>query len=314
MSTLLKPALTVRGDGGNHLSIGRVFRRRIRSLLVITLVATIPQLYVDPISAADSADVAKSTTAERLAALEADAAFGAFDVSLLSSQARYVLQFIEPDDSYSVFFALLDNAVERDLSHWQAVKDVPSAVKVLVRCFLLGRGTAYIAAGALWKAPVGEIARPLLEDALLQLTSRAQEYRIAALTLATLVEESVVKSWAYSNEPFLREVVASIYAGENGQAPDALHRLLAFDADGWVRESAIAQIVKLRGPEVAELLESMGASPDPGWKCRHCGEQNDASAVMCGCRVAGPKPAKAALEALRDGAPSEEPRRTVMHF
>ncbi len=102
------------------------------------------------------------------------------------------------------FNNIFDQARVRELDAWDQVDDVESAALLLVSSFFQGRGSAIVAARALWQAPIAEIVVLTLVHALPQLHPRPALQHIAALTLLSLTENREIDDWATDPNPVLR--------------------------------------------------------------------------------------------------------------
>ena len=227
---------------------------------------------------------------------------GRFDPAVLSAEARITLERMgECGDE--AFFALFDEATERDLDDWDEVPDRQAAVKLLVRTLFHGESTAWVAARALWGAPVAELAVPLLRAALPQLESSTEHQRIAALTLSSLTNDDEIRQWASNPNPVLRRVSAhKIKLESNGHLTPEMRSLLD-DQDGHVVETAVERFEeeKITYETRTELLR-ISASPSPGWMCLHCRTHNEPGRSSCRqCHVVGPESSRKAAEILGRG-------------
>ena len=238
---------------------------------------------------------------------------GRFNSGILSAQARLTLRRMNDTGDNAPFFYIFDQAKDRELEAWDEIEDKQHAVQVLIDTFFHGRDSAWVAARALWDAPVADLVIPLLEEALPNLERSPAHQRIAALTLFSLTGEEKIEEWLSANNPILRRVAAqgvSILKGD--LLSDEIARLLR-DVDGHVVEEAVK---RLRGltelPAVRIELERVAQEINPGWMCLHCRTKNDPGARSCKkCNIVGSNPAALASAFLNGNT---EPGRKLLSF
>lgn len=234
--------------------------------------------------------------------IELTVALYGFDSAVLAAQAQLVLERMNRWNSTDPYFALFDNATARSESDWSAVSDPASAVIVLLRLFALGFRQARFAAIALWRAPVAELAAPLLRSFLPKLVPMPRNHEFMAATLASLASGPEPQCWVRSDEPALRKVAALLIAPlTEGVLCDQIRELLN-DPDGHVQEAAIKNVNAARPPDLDAILADVVSRPAPGWTCSNCRTVNNASeSRSCskdGCSVRGPNPAMLARKYL----------------
>jgi hypothetical protein len=234
-------------------------------------------------------------------ALTTVAQLGSFDRGVLSAQAIIVLRRIETFNDNAPFFALFDQATRRSLDRWDAVPDRTKAVDLFIRMLSLGRGAAFVAASALWRAPVADLAVPRLLDLIPRLEPSPDHQRIAARTLLSLTGGAQIAQWVSDPNPVLRKVVAeSIRVERDGVLSDEI-RILLDDQDGNVVEAAINRLGKVHAAERDEQLRRLADEPDPAWLCMHCRTPNEPDRTSCdSCHLVGPSPSQSARKILEN--------------
>lgn len=232
------------------------------------------------------------------------AVLGGFDLRVIAAEAAVVLERVAACGKHAPFFALFDGASSRALDRWDDVADPVLAVGLLIDMLYWGRGSALVAANALWGAPVAEFAAPLLRDALPELESSTEHQRIAALALASLssvIEIPEPGVWADDENPVLRSVVAKwCNRTVDGRVNAQLSQFLE-DPDGNVRETALRSIFKSDAVDRMDVLSRAAESADPGWMCLSCRTVNPPGTSACEkkkCYRAAPKPAEDARRML----------------
>ena len=234
-------------------------------------------------------------------ALTMVAQLGSFDRGVLSAQAIIVLRRIEAFNDNAPFFALFDQATRRSLDRWDAVPDRTKAVDLFIRMLSLGRGAAFVAASALWRAPVADLAVPRLLDLIPRLEPSPDHQRIAARTLLSLTGGAQIAQWVSDPNPVLRKVVAeSIRVERDGVLSNEI-RILLDDQDGNVVEAAIERLGKVHAAERDEQLRRLADEPDPAWLCMHCRTPNEPDRTSCdSCHLVGPSPSQSARKILEN--------------
>jgi hypothetical protein len=233
--------------------------------------------------------------------VEVVAALGRFPRGVLAAQAEIVLELMEHVQSLEPFFSLFDGASERELDDWTAVSSHPDAVALFVRMMLRGRGPAFVAASALWEAPVASLALPQLWTILPRL--RPEFRRICGYTINSLEPrpEALLKTWARSPDPVARRIAAEVLPVTTGSGRlSNRYGTLLRDADGWVRQAAAQRAGdELTGAARKRALQLVADAGAAGWLCLHCGTANAAGPSSCDeCSVVGPSPAGAARTLL----------------
>jgi hypothetical protein len=233
------------------------------------------------------------------------AQLASFDRAVLAGQAEIVIKRIDGEGSRGPFFALFDGASTRELTHWEQVPDKEQAVRMFVRMHTRGRGSALVAASALWEAPVADIAVPLLDELLPHLTRSPEHQRICAYTLVSLTRGFEVPTWADDENSVLRRVAAELMDTTEDRRLTPKFRMLVFDRDGWVRVAALKRLERTDADDCISLLRQAACERDPGWRCTHCGTDNGPQSRSCTkCSTVGPSPAATARSILDGLCPS----------
>ncbi|MFC0508843.1 NACHT domain-containing protein [Micromonospora costi] len=223
---------------------------------------------------------------------------GQFDTEVISAQASLTLDRIATAGSDDAFFYIFDDAEPRPLQAWDSIEDQEGAVRFLASMFFLGVGTAWVAARALWRVPVADLAVPLLREVLRKLRTPERQ-RIVAVALLSLVGNEILVEWAMDPSPVLRRIAAEFLPlPQDGSIPPEMTTLLR-DPDGNVVECAVERLERRDNPQVQSELARISQQPNPGWKCLHCGTENPAGRRSCiDCRTVGPDPAALATSIL----------------
>jgi hypothetical protein len=244
------------------------------------------------------------------------ASLGGFDLGILSSQAGLVSERIRQSGSRTPYFSLFDQAVSRSLNRWNNIADPASAVLAIGKLFTLGVGNALVGLNALWKFPDPDLAAPMLRELLPQVSGSPPHQRLVAGALCSLRGVPEPDCWLDSDDPGLRECLASdCPATVRGRLNPILSKLVS-DEDGCVREQAIRRLEKVRVPGRRQLLATLAGTPDPGWMCRSCCTPNPAGQARCqgeGCRHDAPQPARIA-SCLLKGDPVPGPAHRARAF
>ncbi len=230
------------------------------------------------------------------------ATLGSFDRSVLAAQAQIVLRRIEAFGEHDPFFSLFDGASRRPLQGWAAVEDADGAVALCIDMLTWGQGSAWLAASALWRAPVADLAVEPLRELLPHLRSSTEHERIGALTLCSMVDGPEPASWVQDEDPVLRAVAAAWLepVGPDGTVTSDLRRLLR-DDDRNVRAKAVRQLASIDSTDRIELLEEVAQASEPGWMCLSCRTINPAVLTSCGkpdCHRVPSHPAQDARQIL----------------
>jgi len=233
--------------------------------------------------------------------VELTAALYGFDLHIVGAQAALTLQRMDTSGDSAPYYALFDFARARQTPHWDNVPDREQAVQLLGRMFTWGRAHARFACIALWDAPVGDLAAPMLRDLLPRLASSTEHQRFAAHALTSLVDGPEPNTWLDSDNPVLRAVLAQrCLPGPDGRLKPALARLL-HDQDGYVQEAALQQASEQSPPDLKQILGRAVAATAPGWMCLSCHSTNPPGRTSCakeGCFRAGPNPSGLAAKLL----------------
>jgi hypothetical protein len=211
---------------------------------------------------------------------------------------------MEGDPSLDPYFAIFDSATSRTETNWASISDVRAAVDLLMELFWLSRSQARLAAICLWGArAAAEYAVPQLRDLIPRVASSTEHQRLAAVALASLSSGPEPMSWVKSANPVLRRVAAEfIDAVVDGEVAPDLRRLLG-DADGYVREAAIANLVSEPPANTEALLEQLSNDGRPGWMCLSCRTVNAPGVRSCRaeeCHRGGPDPTATARKLLSE--------------
>lgn len=230
------------------------------------------------------------------------ATLGSFDRAVLAAQARIVLERIEAFGEHDPFFSLFDGAARRPLQEWASVPNAQAAVALCLYMMTWGQGSARLAASALWRSPVADLAVEPLRELLPDLSSSTEHQRIAALTLCSLVDGPEPESWVQDADPVLRAVAAAWLepVGSDGSVSPEF-RLLLRDGDRNVLARAVRELASIDAPDRDELLEEVAQAPEPGWMCLSCRTINPAVLTSCGksdCHRVPDHPAKDARQIL----------------
>ncbi|MET8354838.1 hypothetical protein [Micromonospora sp. NPDC005206] len=233
---------------------------------------------------------------------------GRFDTATISAQATLTLDRIAAAGNDDPFFYIFDGAEARSLHAWEIIEDQEGAVRLLGSMFFLGTGTAWVAARALWRAPVANLAVPLLRQVFRKLRSPERQ-RIAAVTLLSLLGEPVLAEWARDPSPVLRRIAAEhLPLSPDGSIQPVMVTLLR-DLDGHVVECAVERFEDNETRPVRVEIERISRQPNPGWQCLRCGIENQAGRRSCtDCKTLGPDPAALATSIIQ-GTP--QPVRAV---
>jgi hypothetical protein len=231
---------------------------------------------------------------------------GSFDIGVLSAEAAIVLRRIEAFNDDAAFFALFDQATRHNLDHWGAVPDRAKAVNLFIRMMSLGRGAALVASSALWKAPVADLALPLLVDLIPRLVSSPEHQRIAAYTLLSLTGGAEISEWASDPNPVLRKIAAEkITVEQDGTLSQEIQALLD-DEDGNVVEAATQRLEKALASDRDQQLTRVANRRDPAWLCLHCRRLNGLGEISCDkCHSVGPSPSQLARTILEKSQHAE---------
>lgn len=254
-------------------------------------------------------------------------ALGAFDISILSSEASVVLRRVhDSGEGHVPFFALFDGATRRELNNWSAVGDKNSAVELCLKIFTWGLGSAWVAADALYGAPIGEDGISRLRALLRRVASSYRHVFAVALTICSLVDGPEPDSWVDDDDPFIRLTAAHfVEVSDEEDLLSASMRSLLGDLDGTVRESALRQIEDAIPASAESALQSIEKDGDIGWTCLSCKHFNTAESAKCetdGCLTAKPHPAARASKLLallhssvedRDISKQRESTESVIH-
>lgn len=253
----------------------------------------------------DASSWGRDLTARLAEVVDLITTLGSFDRSLLAAQAGVVLERTARFGGHAPFFALLDGASVRPLSNWDAVTEAEGAVDLLIDMMQWGTGSAYLAACALWGAPIADLAAPRLRALLPRVASSTRHLRIAAATLASLADGPEPESWLTDDDPVLRAVAAQCVdpTDGEGQVASALTALLN-DDDRNVRAAAVRAVGKSTAVDRDECLKRAVDDPEPGWTCLSCRSRNAADRTSCGsdrCFRVPEHPADEARRLLEDG-------------
>lgn len=210
------------------------------------------------------------------------ATLGSFDRAVLAAEAAIVLERIEAFGGHDPFFSLFDGASSRHLDDWSSVPRTEGAVRLLTRMMTWGLGSAWLAASALWGAPVDELAVPQLRELLPRLVSSAEHERVAALTLCSMVDGPEPESWLHDHDPVLRAVAATWLepVGREGSVKSEFRELL-LDADRNVRAKAVRRLASVTSVDRDQLLEQVAEAPEAGWMCLSCTTVNPPIVTSC---------------------------------
>jgi hypothetical protein len=258
--------------------------------------------FVETMSLNDAGSWGTSFRARQAEVAGLVATLGSFDRSVLAAEARIVLNRIEAFGEHDPFFSLFDGAGSRPLEEWGAVSDTQGAVDLLIDMMTWGQGSARLAASALWRAPIADLAVAPLRGLLPHLRSSTEHERIAALTLCSLVDGPEPDSWVQDDDPVLRAVAAAWLqpVGPDGMVTPEFRQLLR-DPDRNVRARAVRRLASVDSPERSELLDEVAQAVEPGWICLSCRTVNPAALTSCGmpdCHRVPSHPAQDARQIL----------------
>jgi hypothetical protein len=205
------------------------------------------------------------------------AALYEFDLQIVGAQAALILQRMDASGDSTSYLALFDRARARQTPDRDSVPDREQAVQLLGRMFTWGRAYARFACIALWDAPVGDLAAPMLRDLLPRLAFSTEHQRFAAYALVSLVDGPEPNGWLDSDNPVLRAVLAhGCPPGPDGLLSPALARLL-HDQNGYVQDAALQKANEQSPPGFITTTNRSASTPRVG--TQHLA----VSAAWCSC-------------------------------
>jgi hypothetical protein len=214
------------------------------------------------------------------------AELGAFDVGVATAQLEY-LQSATLEENVRC------DGVERALSNWPNGADGTALLHRVVKLFDVGYWGGDVACRALLHCPEPATATQLLRSVVESTTNyrcRAQ----AAHILLTIDPNAVdtATEWVNGDEVVCVRAGALHLARLYQEGRAALAKLEPLlDLDEAARESAIKQLRSLavHDEPLRLFLERLGSIPPSQWKCRWCGEANQAGGKHCQACRTGPR-------------------------
>ncbi|UPO76839.1 hypothetical protein [Arthrobacter sp. Helios] len=204
-----------------------------------------------------------------------------FDPKVVASQANLMLEQMQIRAGLGGYYSLFELADPHRSPNWGAVVDQAEAVAVLREMLTLGRAHVIFVAEALWEAPIGDIAAPMLREALPKLVSSPFHLEWAAHTLSSL-EGPEPGVWAGSEDPVLRGVRAAwCDLGADGLL-EKEHLALLGDSDDLVRAVAVGRAIDLDPFNLSDVLRRIRDSPAKQWTCSSCRTVNPIELSVCG--------------------------------
>lgn len=282
-----------------HIQLDQIQARRFDALIDLWRTLDLPSA-----PAFEPADVLKYWPRLLRESFVLLATLGAEDLSLVASEAQWMLDEIErlPEDAERMEGMLNMGGGDRKFDQWQRLEDRNAARQVLHRALGVGRWLSWLAIGAI--AASDPDAAELDEIVALLPDLRGENRQHAGLLVVAVEGEERVRDWLNSEDTALRGAAAWWLAksASDGDQADLVATVLD-DSDDSVRDTFLRNIDPPAPAVVLDAVKGADLASRP-WTCLRCREDNPAGNSACqNCHVVAADTRRLAEQLLEgDGA------------